>query len=418
MLTRKGARRLTSMLDQVATVVQENPKILGVDSRIAADFAYRCDLLSDAVETRAVNNFPRQASEHDDEEEAEDEEVPESKKKASVNARLARLRRLAAEADAEEEAEDEEAPESKKKASFARRAGFDAATIGEEVPGPLEMLDSDEPWMDDHFTQERFEELRGAHQSGALGAKPYFAPNAKKAALEGLHILAAGPSRGFSDKSKMPSIELDDTTGQLAGLVKQLTELQQAVAQREAKLKAIAAQELQELEESKDAAAKALKVLTEAMRPALKEHGNYVLKARDGLLEVTAMYQAVAKSRTLDAVYAQTLIDVANKYGDEVAQFISQTVDSLREMDKPLTISYKGSEMLMKSASYRSAGLIDSIVQFKDYIVKSVSKLVSIFTTATNLLKNKFKKVESSRSEVLNALKQGKKASHTWLTEK
>ena len=147
MLTRKGARRLTSMLDQVATVVQENPSLLGVDGRIAADFAYRCDLLSDAIETRAVNNFPRQASEHDD----------------------------------EEEAEDEEAPESKKKASFARRAGFDASTIGEEVPGPLEQLDSDEPWMDDHFTQERFEELRGAQQAGELGAKPYFAPNAKKA---------------------------------------------------------------------------------------------------------------------------------------------------------------------------------------------------------------------------------------------
>lgn len=412
MLTRKGARRLTSMLDQVATVVQENPSVLGVDGRIAADFAYRCDLLSDAIETRAVNNFPRQASEHD-EEEAEDE-APESKKKASVKSRLARLRRLAA--DAEEEAEDEESPESKK-ASFARRAGFDASTIGEEVPGPLEQLDSDEPWMGDHFTQERFEELRGAQQAGELGAKPYFAPNAKKAALDGLRILAAGPSRGFSDKSKMPSIELEDTTGQLADLVKQLTELQQAVAQREAKLKALAAKELQELKESEDAAAKALKALTEAMRPALKEHGNYVLKARDGLLEVTAMYQAVAKSRTLDAVFAQVLIDVANKYGEEVAQFISQTIDSLREMDKPLTISYKGSEMLMKSASYRSAGLLDNIVQFKDYIVKSVSKLVSIFTTATTLLKNKFKKVESSRNEVLNALKQGKTASHSWLIE-
>ena len=414
MLTRKGARRLTSMLDQVATVVQENPSVLGVDGRIAADFAYRCDLLSDAIETRAVNNFPRQASEHDDEEEAEDE-APESNKKASVKSRLARLRRLAAEADAEEEAEDEEAPESKK-ASFARRAGFDASTIGDEVPGPLEQLDSDEPWMNNHFTQ-TFGELRDAQQAGELGAKPYFAPNAKKAALDGLRILAAGPSRGFSDKSKMSSIELEDTTGQLADLVKQLTELQQAVAQREAKLKAIAARELQELEESKDAAAKALKVLTETMRPALKEHGNYVLRARDGLLEVTAMYQAVAKSRTLDAVFAQVLIDVANKYGEEVAQFISQTIDSLREMDKPLTISYKGSEMLMKSASYRSAGLLDNIVQFKDYIVKSVSKLVSIFTTATAMLKKQFSNVEGSRKEVLNALKQGKTASHSWLIE-
>jgi hypothetical protein len=178
------------MLDQVATVVQGNPSVLGVDSRIAADFAYRCDLLSDAIETRAINNFPRQASEHDGEE-SEDEapEAPkaESKKKASVQARLAHLRRLAAEADgeeAEEEAEDEAPKAESKKKAFARRAGFDASTIGEEVDGPLEQLDSDEPWMDDHFTQEKFEELRGAQQAGALGAKPYFAPNAKKASAK------------------------------------------------------------------------------------------------------------------------------------------------------------------------------------------------------------------------------------------
>ena len=135
------------------------------------------------LDNRAITaTLSRLAEEEIEEEEEEEvEEAPESKKKASVNARLARLRRLAAEADAEEEAEDEEAPESKKKASFARRAGFDASTIGEEVPGPLEQLDSDEPWMGDHFTQERFEELRGAQQAGELGAKPYFAPNAKKA---------------------------------------------------------------------------------------------------------------------------------------------------------------------------------------------------------------------------------------------
>ena len=54
-------------------------------------------------------------------------------------------------------------------ASRRRRANFDAHEIGQPVPGPLETLDSDEPWMDDHFTQENFEQLQDAQMDGELG---------------------------------------------------------------------------------------------------------------------------------------------------------------------------------------------------------------------------------------------------------
>ena len=63
-LTREGARNLTATIDRVASAVQENAALLGIDSKIAKDFAYRCDLISDAVETTAVNNFPKQADEN------------------------------------------------------------------------------------------------------------------------------------------------------------------------------------------------------------------------------------------------------------------------------------------------------------------------------------------------------------------
>lgn len=53
--------------------------------------------------------------------------------------------------------------------SRRRRANFDAHEIGQPVPGPLETLDSDEPWMDDHFTQENFEQLQDAQMDGELG---------------------------------------------------------------------------------------------------------------------------------------------------------------------------------------------------------------------------------------------------------
>lgn len=62
-LTRRGARNLTATIDRIASAVQENAALLGIDPKIAHDFAYRCDLISDAVETTAVQNFPRKASE-------------------------------------------------------------------------------------------------------------------------------------------------------------------------------------------------------------------------------------------------------------------------------------------------------------------------------------------------------------------
>lgn len=98
-LTRAGARDLTEAIDRVASAVQENPELLGIDPRIAKDFAYRCDLISDAVETKAASNFPKSAE-----------------------------------------------------------AEFDAEDIGEVSPGPLESV-GPEGDISGHFTQKEFEQL-------------------------------------------------------------------------------------------------------------------------------------------------------------------------------------------------------------------------------------------------------------------
>lgn len=63
-LTRQGARNLTAAIDRIASAVQDNPALLGIDQKIAKDFAYRCDLISDAVERTAVANHPKQADEN------------------------------------------------------------------------------------------------------------------------------------------------------------------------------------------------------------------------------------------------------------------------------------------------------------------------------------------------------------------
>jgi len=114
-MTKKGARTVTAALDRIASLMQEEFTTLGVPERIAMDFAYRCDLISDAVERQAGLD-----------------------------------RKALTELDVNQE------------------QGFDPETIGEEDGGPLEG-DSDEPYMKAEFTQQEHRELRERVQDGDLG---------------------------------------------------------------------------------------------------------------------------------------------------------------------------------------------------------------------------------------------------------
>lgn len=100
----QGARRVTAGLDNFASLFQSNHEALGIPQKVAMDFAYRCDMLSDAIE-RGFN---------------------------------------------------------------VKNAGYyNPAEIGEGVPGPLEM-DSNNPFMKGEFTQEEFVQLAEKQMSGAL----------------------------------------------------------------------------------------------------------------------------------------------------------------------------------------------------------------------------------------------------------
>lgn len=98
-LTKKGALAVTADLDRLANLLQAEHETLGIPQNIARDFAYRADLLSDAIE---------------------------------------------------------------------KKAGFDPAEIGKEKAGPLEQMDSDEPFMQGEFTQQENRELREVQESGKM----------------------------------------------------------------------------------------------------------------------------------------------------------------------------------------------------------------------------------------------------------
>jgi hypothetical protein len=119
-LTKKGAKEVTSRLDQIANDMQENHEAWGIPEKLATDFAYRCDLLSDFMEKRA---------------------------------------------GIEKEALTEYDPVDEPKV----QGGEDPEQIGEEKGGP-ERQDADEPYMKGEFTQQENRELREDQQGGALGA--------------------------------------------------------------------------------------------------------------------------------------------------------------------------------------------------------------------------------------------------------
>jgi hypothetical protein len=116
-MTKKGARSVTTALDHIAALFQNDYEVLGVPQHIANDFAFKCDLLSDRVERMAGINR-------------------EALSELDVN----------------------------------KEKGFDPEVIGEEVSGPMEG-DGDESYMKAEFTQQENRELRERVQDGDLGMK-------------------------------------------------------------------------------------------------------------------------------------------------------------------------------------------------------------------------------------------------------
>lgn len=141
-LTRRGAANVTTDLDKLANLFQARFATLGVPEKVAEDFAYRCDLLSDHIEKYAA----RLAGDgKEDEGDDEGEDTPADKKAADETGTSV-----------------EPAPDNQ---------GFDANEIGDVKSGPLETITPpNEPWMGGHFTQENFAALSDKQQAGELAA--------------------------------------------------------------------------------------------------------------------------------------------------------------------------------------------------------------------------------------------------------
>lgn len=116
-LSKQAAQRITNDLDRLASLFQKEHERLGVSEKVALDFAYRCDLLSDHLDKQALTEY---------------DPVDESKMSPH---------------------------------------NFDPEEIGKEDAGPL-VDEPDEPYMKGEFTQQRFRELRERQEAGEIGDKP------------------------------------------------------------------------------------------------------------------------------------------------------------------------------------------------------------------------------------------------------
>jgi hypothetical protein len=142
-ITKKGAFQASTALDRVATLIQAEHAALGIPEKIAADFAHRCDLLSDRIE---------------------------------VTAGLER----------------DEGGE-------VKNADFDPSEIGREDGGPLEGDGDESGYMGGQFSQQENRELREEVEGGNLAA-PSMAEQPARAGVQAsfLSLVAALQSTNLS----------------------------------------------------------------------------------------------------------------------------------------------------------------------------------------------------------------------------
>ena len=245
-LSRRGARELTSTLDRIATVIQNNPDLLGIPEKVAKDYAYRCDLISDAVERTASANFPLDKS-------------------AAI---------------------DEEGM------SIEPTGGFDPNAIGDVTGGPLEIIEPpSEPWMAGHFSGAEFNELGEMQESGALAAGA--AAAAKFASL--LDDAEARLDR-FAARAKIPTVEVQGPAG-FTAFIRELDALATKAAEAKAAVQAAVPQELLDAKKQADKEyAAAQKKLRDQIVDSYDQTTNVCIKRKTKLVEVEAKIQVQRKS--------------------------------------------------------------------------------------------------------------------------
>jgi hypothetical protein len=349
-LSRRGARDLTETIDRVATCIQASHTILGIDPKIASDFAYRCDLISDAVETTAVVNDPLE------------------------------------------------------KAAEGKEAEWAADEIGAETKGPIYQKDPS-PYLKDQFTQEEFHELgdmvEGKDPQGVANAKVLAsddedvvkmatAVDAVLEATNSLELIAAmedlnteiGDESDKVARGKLPGY----SPMQLKAEIDRLSDLRKEIVTHTKQFED-AIKRLSALEKEEKSGLANLKKAAQQMR----EKGKYVFEAEQALLEFTAFLQdktpgiaqMIEDPDDPKSKYGDKAGDffgrVAGKLGQEVADTVSTIYEETKQDLTHTVMAVRGLKIVQKTASIpegvaKTAGLADIAVAIKDWLAGGVDR--------------------------------------------
>jgi hypothetical protein len=329
-LTREGARSVTMTVDRIASLVQDHHGVLGIPADVALDYAKRSDLISDAIETRAVQNtpLPREAAEvdqvpaqdddpdvsgvteesggnTDEDPESDDQNKPETYYDGG-SAKVAEgdelLRKLLAEEGMsmpKEAAHDWPLGPAKNETGDSIEPGgsapphWDANAIADDRGGPLQQ-EPDEPYMAGEFAQKQYHELRDKQQSGQVNQ------TVDKFAFLDAHLgddlepITADALEKLGSEYRQVIAEVADL-GSMPGLSSQQT---RALANRVAEIR----QEVEVIVASFDEATKTAlarisdlekeekKGLGEIKRAAgyMRQEGKFLLETEQALLQFTA----------------------------------------------------------------------------------------------------------------------------------
>lgn len=381
-LTRRGAANVTTDLDKIASLFQNRAAALGVPEKIAHDFAYRCDLLSDHIEKYATRLA---GAEGDEAAEDEEGEAQASKKKAAV---------------------DETGTSVEPKPG---NQGFDANEIGDLKAGPLEIITPpDEPWMAGEFTQERFVALREKQQSGELAANaaagkadPKLASTSLEASIAKLAKLAALGT-------------LTDTQAEAA--VKKLLELENALTEVEAEVEKLAGAALAKQKGLEAEHKKVLAMLKDNLPQTIVGQKAQILKVRTAILKYTKTPER--KRPGFEQMKSTDVENIDEKGGDlygriereiskEIAEKVALIADTVWEElthIKPVVRGLKYEvENAPKTASARTAGVLDVILKFRAWIGDKIGQIMSLFKLGTGA-------IDSAADSLIKSLGDAEKA--------
>ena len=335
-LTRTGARQLTSAIDRVAECVQINHTVLGIDPKIATDFAYRCDLISDAVETTAVSNHP-----------------------------------------------------------LDKNAEYAADEIGAETKGPI-YEEQPDPVLKGEFTQKEFQQLTDEVEGSS---SPAGVANGKKLAAAVDAVLASDNSLDLITAMETLNTELSDESdkvarGKLPGYspmqlkqeIDRLSDLRKEIITHTKQFEDVI-KRLSNLEKEEKAGLAALKKAAGQMR----EKGKYVFEAEQSLLEFTAylsnktpgIAQMIENPNDPKSKYGDKAGDmfgrIAGQLGQEVADQVAVIYAETKEDLTHVTMAVRGLKIVQKTASLpagaaKTAGLADIAVGIKDWLAGGLDR--------------------------------------------